>query len=166
MTDHPHIVDQARPDVVWNATTQLWYCCGVDSGGNPNCEDPTNESFDAPAPTSLVAYFTVTPGSVATSTSIAVSATSSISSSTSSVASSTSAPANVSSTAHSGSHAKLSAGAAAGIGVGCTAAVVIIGCLIACMFLRSHKRKRMHHAEPRIIYTDAPVYTHEIGPGK
>ena len=34
------------------------------------------------------------------------------------------------------------------------------------MFLRNRKRKRAYHAEPTTIYIDAPVSTHEIGPGK
>ena len=173
MTYHLRAVDQARPDVVWNATTQIWHCCGIDGNGNPDCEDPTNETFAAPAPASLVAYFTITSGFVATSTSIAGSSTPSAASSTSASAPSTSAsaastsvPALSSSTAHAGSSPSISRGAAAGIGVGgAVAVIIIIGGLVA-YILHSLKRKRRHHVEATTMSMEAPTRIHEMEAGK
>ena len=42
-------------DVVYNSTTNLWACCGNDSDGTPRCSDPTNYTFEAPSPQSLLA---------------------------------------------------------------------------------------------------------------
>jgi len=173
VTDHLRAVDQARPDVVWNATAQIWHCCGIDGDGNPDCEDPTNETFAAPAPESLVAYFAISSGFVATSTSIAASSASSAASSTTvstaslapPVVSSTSASALSSSTAHSGSSPSLSKGAAAGVGVGCAVGVIIIAGLVA-YILRSRRRKHRHHVGATAMFTQAPTRIYEMGPGK
>ncbi|KAH8773936.1 hypothetical protein F5882DRAFT_464886 [Hyaloscypha sp. PMI_1271] len=153
----PRCQGEKRPDVVWNTTAQIWHCCGTDSSGNPDCEAPTKETFAAPAPASLVAYFTITSGFVATSTSLVASSTSSAASSTSSSAPSTSATALPSSTAHSG----LSSGAAAGIGIGSAVAAIIIVALVAHIILRS-LRKRRRRVEAITISMEAPTRTHEL----
>ncbi|KAH8771501.1 hypothetical protein BGZ57DRAFT_433516 [Hyaloscypha finlandica] len=157
----PRCQDEKRPDVVWNTTAQIWHCCGTDSSGNPNCGDPTKETFAAPAPASLATYFKITSGFVATSTSLAASSTSSAASSTSSSPPSTPTTALPSSTAHSGSSRSISSGAAAGIGVGSALAAIIIVALVARIIVLS-LRKRRRRVEAITISMEAPTRTHEL----
>ncbi|TID25718.1 hypothetical protein E2P81_ATG03508 [Venturia nashicola] len=49
---------RAFPDVVWNSTMRLWQCCGADGkAGNLNCENATDERFDAPGPKFIKTYW-------------------------------------------------------------------------------------------------------------
>ena len=56
ITDTGWVVDQLYPDVVYNATTNTWSCCGVDPNGTRVCHDPTDpRTFQAPSPEKLLA---------------------------------------------------------------------------------------------------------------
>ena len=41
-------------DVVFDETTKKWRCCGTDENGIRTCDDPTDISFDAPGPQTLL----------------------------------------------------------------------------------------------------------------
>ncbi|MCJ1358533.1 MAG: hypothetical protein MMC33_008533 [Icmadophila ericetorum] len=45
--------DQTKPDIVFNATSGLWNCCGADSQKIVHCQSPIDETVDAPAPSLL-----------------------------------------------------------------------------------------------------------------
>ena len=47
-------------DVVYNAINQLWACCFNPTENIVDCTDPGNETFEAPAPSSLVVFTGVT----------------------------------------------------------------------------------------------------------
>jgi len=55
----PHLCDDRTVrDVVWNATSALWNCCGANAAnGNAQCNAPTDETFNAPAPAALQTYY-------------------------------------------------------------------------------------------------------------
>ncbi|PMD67475.1 uncharacterized protein K444DRAFT_16409 [Hyaloscypha bicolor E] len=55
---NPACTDLDPSDVVYNQTTSNWHCCGQ-TNGTIHCDDPTTESFQAPAPSALVATYMV-----------------------------------------------------------------------------------------------------------
>lgn len=134
------IANLFNSDVTYNYTSQRWACCGKDSKGDVSCSDPTGETFDAPAPSSLSTLLasgptpttssgsstlSLTPTTLSASVSTATSS-SSLSSSTSrsdtqsssSEPQSSSTPSSTSSSTPSEGSTALSAGAKAGIGIG------------------------------------------------
>jgi hypothetical protein len=140
--------DQTLPDVVYNETTDIWHCCGVDSNGDVRCDTPTAETFSAPAPSALSATFTV-----GASPSTASASLSSTSSTSSSPTSSTSSPTQSPKLSAGG----LSGGAKAGIGIGCAIVGLAILGLLAWFF--AHRRNK-HSIEqgPLMSYkADTPV---------
>jgi hypothetical protein len=46
------------PEITYNPSTNLWYCCGLNTTGKPRCESPDGGTFNAPAPAKLIAYYT------------------------------------------------------------------------------------------------------------
>ncbi|PMD15333.1 hypothetical protein NA56DRAFT_754082 [Hyaloscypha hepaticicola] len=131
-------VDMARPDVIWNSTTNLWQCCGADASGYPQFNDPTDNTFAAPALSALIPYFTIISGFTSTSTSI-ISTSASTGSSTPSVASHSATPPS--------SSARLSTGAIAGIAVGCGLAGIIFGVVTIVLLFRRRAVRRTHGLE-------------------
>jgi len=133
--------DRLRKDVVYNSSRKLWECCGADSAGDPNCGNPTDETFDVPAVNLLVTYYTagVKAGSTSSSSSSA-SKTATVATTASpenSASVSTSASASASAAASSGP----STGAAIGIGVVCgMVGLSLIGALIFFLFRRRGRR--------------------------
>ena len=53
LTKRHHIGHEAYPDVVFNSTLSLWQCCGNDANGIIQCQHPTDDTFNAPAPSLL-----------------------------------------------------------------------------------------------------------------
>ena len=146
--------DQARPDVVWNATSSLWQCCGINDQGSPECDSPTNQTFTAPGPASLIQYFSISANFKATSTSIASSASTRGSSSTTAAgaahttsdivgaASAASQPRPSSgqssslSSAPAPSSSNVSPGVIVGIAIGCALAGLVLMLLAGLIFFR------------------------------
>lgn len=135
--------DQDLPDVVYNETSGLWQCCGADSNGSPDCPSPTDETFNAPAPSNLVQIFSV-PRDGWTATSISIASTLSQLSTTSysnqPLATISSPASSASSIASSLSNhsSTLSTGASAGIGIGAVFSGVF---LLGIVFLLWRRRK-------------------------
>jgi hypothetical protein len=48
------LADQGDPGVIYKSNDNLWHCCGGSEG--PNCTNPTDETFNAPLPSSLQTY--------------------------------------------------------------------------------------------------------------
>jgi hypothetical protein len=46
------------PEINFNPSTNLWYCCGMNRAGKSNCDTPVGGSFSAPAPANLLVYYT------------------------------------------------------------------------------------------------------------
>ena len=44
--------DHIHPDIVYNYSNSLWHCCGT-RDGNPACDEPMKETFQAPPPVDL-----------------------------------------------------------------------------------------------------------------
>ena len=60
-SDRPITGDDAKSDAIYNSTPGLWQCCGTDSKGNANCEDPVQDKFfSAPSPQDLVSTYAIT----------------------------------------------------------------------------------------------------------
>lgn len=117
--------DQGRLDVVYNTSSQVWSCCGGTSK-QINCGNPTKETFGAPAPGDLLAYFVAGKDINASSSTVSTSATSSPTSKSS---------------GDSGSG--LSPGAAGGLGAGIAVVVLLlIGVVAFFGILRKRRRRR------------------------
>lgn len=125
--------DRVLRDVVWNGTSSLWNCCGANAAnGNPQCEAPTDETFNAPAPSALQTYYVA--GAAATRA------------------------ATHSATARA--HAGLSAGAAAGIGVVCgIAGVAVLGGLAYMVWRRRRAARGLGGAVAPYKYAAAEMAT-------
>lgn len=124
--------DQYQPDIVYNSTTGLWNCCGTGTQtGEVTCDDPTDQTFQAPAPEKLLPFSlsSTSISSQLSSTLTSAPTSSPGSGSGSSIPSSTliSAPAAATNSTASSDGSSLSAGAKAGISVGVIAGV---GCAI------------------------------------
>ena len=151
-----HADSESRPDVVWNSTSSLWQCCGTDSNNEVACESPTKDNFNAPAPESLVAYFTIPNNFVATSTSI-VTLTSTSTSTHTTVASSSSPTSN-----STKSSAGVSAGAAAGIGIGCAIAGICFILILVTLWRRHTDGQRKSQHVPEQKASAVPVATRDV----
>ncbi|CAO1598967.1 hypothetical protein XANCAGTX0491_002715 [Xanthoria calcicola] len=132
--------DQPQPDVVYNSTTGLWQCCGNDSNGNVDCNNPRGKTFEAPAPDKLSKFSVFSSSSSSQRTQ---SSTSSLSSATSTGA----APAAVTTVPSSDVTAKpgsssLSVGGKAGISVGVILGVAIVVLLSMILYLVIRKLRR------------------------
>ena len=136
----------AEPDIVCNATSFLWHCCGTDSDGAPACDKPTDETFQASSPDSL-SPFSISSVTSSQSTKTTTPSSPPISSTTTtpSGSSSTASSAyNTSTTASSSvtgvkSNSGLSKGGIAGIIVG---AVLGVACILLLSVLLYKMRKR------------------------
>ncbi|KAL8797254.1 MAG: hypothetical protein Q9182_007219 [Xanthomendoza sp. 2 TL-2023] len=145
--------DQPQPDIVYNSTTGLWRCCGIDSKGDVDCTNPKGKTFQAPAPGSL-SKFSLSRTSLAsqntqTSTSSASSQPSTTISSTGSSAPITTAPSPA--VTITGGSSNLSSGAKAGISVGVILGVAIIALLSAILYRTSRNRQRDPQPAPTQI---------------
>jgi len=137
----PRCGDKLLPDVVYEPALNLWACC-TDSSGNRNCPNPSTETFNAPAPADLLAYFpnSAQPSSSTTSTfstsnpTVGAHPTSSLQ-----VAPSDSHNSNVGSS--TGANAGLSTGAKAGIGVGAGLGGLAGLALLGALYLRWRRRQ-------------------------
>jgi len=111
--------DRMRKDVIWNTTDHLWNCCGQNPlNTNPDCSNPTDENFVAPAPSLLQTYWLA--GSTATPSSSA-----------------TAKP-----HAAGGAHRGLSTAAVAGVGVVCAIAGVAIVSALCWLLWRRRRATR------------------------
>lgn len=123
--------------MVYDENVSLWACCGT----NKACDNPTNETFLAPAPQQLLAAASSQSASRATASSSSqpktTAASNSVSQTTVSV---TSRPSVV--TGDQKTSSSLSGGAKAGIGVGAAAAAVAI---VALLFWIILLRKRLRN---------------------
>ncbi|KAN0095614.1 hypothetical protein V8E51_016325 [Hyaloscypha variabilis] len=146
-TCNPYCRSLPRADIVYNNQTQLWSCCGTESDNSTvNCNDPTTQVFEDPAPTALTATFSV--GSTAVTSAAASTSSSSIvttssSSSTSSATTSSGSPAQTGTGAAQPSSG-LSTGAKAGIGVG----VAIVGIAVLAGVIFALYRRRREETQP------------------
>ena len=133
--------DQARQDIIYNNTTDIWTCCGTIADNNVNCSTPTDEHFIAAAPSLLTPTFSV--GSVVQTA--AASETSSTGLSvlgTMTTSSATSLPTTSSVTPQSPVPMGLGIGAKAGIGIGVAAAVVAVLVSAFC-FMKRYRTSAM-----------------------
>ncbi|KAH8689196.1 hypothetical protein BGW36DRAFT_391968 [Talaromyces proteolyticus] len=145
--------DTGLPDITYDSLDGFWKCCG----GNYNerdCQSPTNESFIAPAPSSLVTYWVV--GSSTTSSTPPTS----ITTSTTTAA----APSNSETQISDATHSALSVGAEVAIGVcaGVGSLVLLAGIFI--LLRRRHRRtKRNQHVAQSVEYQEStPNMPHEL----
>jgi hypothetical protein len=48
------------PDIVYDRNSGMWKCCSFSNGtlDSRDCQNPTNETFSAPAPSDLITYWT------------------------------------------------------------------------------------------------------------
>ncbi|KAL8813200.1 MAG: hypothetical protein Q9223_005650 [Gallowayella weberi] len=158
MSSIPHSLnrllgDQPQPDIVYNLTTGLWRCCGIDSKGDVDCDNPKGKTFQAPAPGSLSKFSlsrtSITSQGTQTSTSSASSQSSTtISSTTSSTPITTAPPPAVTIT---GGSSDLSSGAKAGISVGVILGVAILALLSAILYKTSRNRQQDPQPAPTHI---------------
>jgi hypothetical protein len=112
------------PDIKYVSDT-MWVCCGVDENGNRNCENPTDETFDAAAQSALATLWTAGVSSP-TSSAVVSSATSALPTETGHQTSST--------------NNGLSTGAQAGIGVGVAVGGLAVIFIAAFLFFRRRKQ--------------------------
>jgi hypothetical protein len=155
--------DQARQDIIYNNTTDIWTCCGTIADNNVNCSTPTDEHFIAAAPSLLTPTFSV--GSVVQtvaasetlSTRLSVSSTTRTSSVTSLLTAS-------SVTLQSPVPTGLSTGAKAGIGIGVATAVVAVLVSAFC-FVKRYRTSAMlgqRQSERYSTVQDGHRETHEL----
>lgn len=140
--------------MIYNATTSLWACCGSDDKGQLDCANATDETFGAPSPQQLDAYFVAGKGpinsseSTSTSSTIPSSSTLSFSSSqyrpTGSPTPATSpSQTSASTTSSSNKHDHgLSTGAKAGIGVGVALAALLVLSVVVTYSITVRRRRR------------------------
>ena len=145
----PYCSDQNLPDIVFDEAAQIWHCCGV-TNGSVRCDEPSDETFSAPAKSLLSETFTV--GSTPTTAAAAPSTTSSTATTTTSTA--PGATNTTGGTVNSG----LSGGAKAGIGIGC-GVVAIAGLGVLIWFCA---RRRNMHAMERSFPYDYPQQKTEM----
>lgn len=125
---------------MYDLTNKIWHCCGGDQKGDPHCNKPTIDNFDAPAPSLLKTLYQAGVGPVPTttsSTSKKPTSTSSTTTPTTGLVIVTDTPPTPTPTQTAGS--KLSAGAAAGIGAG--VAVGAVFAIVAALFWIWKRRK-------------------------
>jgi hypothetical protein len=115
--------DTGLPDIVYDSNSGLWKCCGIGSGIR-SCQQPTNESFLAPAPSDLIEFWPVSATAISTAASTSPSTTKATPSSTAPAASKSSG---------------LSTGAKAGIGVGVTIVGLIL--IVSGIFLILRRKR-------------------------
>jgi len=130
--------DTGFPDIVYDGSNDIWKCCGTSSGRT--CQAPSNESFIAPAPSSLLTYWlagisTFVPSSTMTSTSIAINTNS---------ATPTTGPADGTSASSS-----LSTGAKAGIGVGSAVGAIIL--ITIGIYIIARRRRATNSSEQELM---------------
>lgn len=140
--------DLLLPDVVYNGGDFLWHCCGSNNDTNnlvPTCQSPTNETFQAPAPSALATYSVTS--LTATLTTISSSATISASSQISTTADSaltSSASTSPASTTSTGLHPS----ALAGIAIGSIIGAGLLLALFAFVLWQHFKRKHLNTHKP------------------
>ena len=139
--------DQNHPDIVYNATTGLWSCCG-ELNNQVACNSPTDQTFQAPAPLDLSPY------AVSASRLQSTSASTSATESTQPPAPTSGAAIPATSSAPPGGSSGLSPGAKAGISIGIilgVACVVLAGYLLALRRRRSGERSAPGHAAATLL---------------
>ena len=165
-----HCTSNPDPDVVYNPDTGLWACCSW-SDGVLDCNNPTDETWAAPAPSVLLAAASAHSTIVSTSTSSSSSSTTSSSSSSITSSATTTSTNNAAgttgtspvpaSTASSSSSSGLSTGAKAGIGVGVSLGVLLLALAFFSVY-RVGKKSRQPHND-----ASAPLArTHESNKGE
>ncbi|KAI1262519.1 hypothetical protein F5Y18DRAFT_152660 [Xylariaceae sp. FL1019] len=148
--------DRDHSDVVYVRSAEHWACCDYNSDGILDCSIPSAETFFRPPPEDLPIYFqipadgfTYTPTSttssaIATSTTLDLARTSTSLSYT--VYSATSSASMRAVPSDTPILSGLPTGAAAGIGVGATVAVLLVGVMVF-WYMR---RRRAQHALPAL----------------
>ena len=125
---------QHYPDIVYNATSGLWSCCG-ELNHEVACNSPTNETFQAPAPLDLSPY------AFSTSRLPSKSASTSATESTQPPTQAGGAVIPATSSATAGGSSGLSPGAKAGISVGVILGVACVA-LAGAIYLLALRRRR------------------------
>lgn len=126
-------------DVVYNSTSYLWACCGTPTA----CDNPTNETFSAPAPEQLLAAASsqsVTRAAAFSSQPRRIAASSIVSKATVTVS-------NTPSAAIEQPTSSLNGSAKAGVGIGVVVAAVAMVALVAWVILLRRKLRR--HGQAR-----------------
>jgi hypothetical protein len=149
------LVTQPRADVVWEAATKLWSCCGQDQEKNAACANATTDHFTAPDPALLIQYWPqlqVSSSSISTSKSTSSrgtrTSTTSTTDSTATAASAGASHASSSTGTASPAPSGLSPGAAGGIGAGVAVAVIALIGLAIFFILRRRKGSRASAVPP------------------
>ena len=141
----PTVDDNNKPDIMYNSITSLWRCCGTKVDGTPDCDEPTEETFQAPTLDSLSKFSITTLSSLtsqSTKTSASLSPTSiPVASASLGNSSTTAIPA---AGGNRESSSRLSPGAIGGISV---EAIVGVICISLLSLLLSRARKRQRQAE-------------------
>lgn len=130
-----HIGHEAYPDVVFNSTLGLWQCCGSDANGIIQCQHPTDDTFNAPAPSLLS---TISPVQALSSSLSTPPTTITV---TQSVTASTTPAATTTPSAVPGQHG-LSGGELSGVIIGSGVGVVLIAFAIFVIIGRRRARRR------------------------
>ena len=159
----PHCVDQPVPDVVYNFTTGKWHGCGSSPTEGVMCSNPTNETFEAPAPdvlTSLArAASSSTSAAAAASSSPTLVTTTVVKTISSIIISSTTLSAlqpQVTASGASLPSSHVGPGAAAGIGVGTAIGILAVGLLLIWLFYHRRLKQRTANTSRAVQKTISP----------
>jgi len=137
--------DIILPDIVYDSNSGLWRCCAFSSNGTRDCQNPTDESFVAPAPSNLITYWTAgaaTSMATASQMQSAEPTSSSIGSLTGTPAISTTTNSKISSVPTLSGDSRLSTGAVAGIAVSSIIAGVALILVIVLLMRKRHLDQR------------------------
>src|SRR5450432_924332 len=138
-----------QTDIVYNATSNRWACCGATRDG-PHCDVPTNEVFQARAPSAM------TNTAIVQSTGIPDNSPPATSTSTTTPASSATTTTTPTPSASQSTDSGLPSGTKIGIGIGIAIGVVALITLIGILlFFRRRHKKRLEaarHSQPKNTY--------------
>ena len=134
-------------DVVYEPSSGLWACC-TNATSPVQCQNPFDETFDAPAPTSLSTLFSIPPTGFSPTSQVALAT----GTTTTSVTYTTPAPSAT--TSVSSQKSGLSGGADAGIGIGVTLVAVLAIAGVLFMWFRRRKAARLTGERPAVVEAD------------
>ena len=146
---------------MFNTTTMLWHCCGTRNDGQPACDQPTDETFRAPAPEQLAIFdvSSMTLPSILPEPTSTSSSTSAASSTNLATATSSNDSPHESNTSHAAT-SELSKGAKAGISVGVIFGVALM-LLLSAILYRIIKKQNQAARVPSVGQLDGEQTLYE-----